>query len=129
MNYWDKITGSDLNKELKAFASRAQKLLADYQGAWAKINAHLWAYADFTGRNLIPILDGVLSLLEESAADGRNAQEVLGDDLKGFCSALASEVGAKTLRDKWRVSKRSPKIIRLFIKRSKNISLRSVLLS
>ena len=91
-----------MTKEMKTFESRAQKLPADYQGAWEKINANLWAYADFTGRNLMPILDGVLSLFEETAADGRNVQEVLGEDIKGFCSALAGEEGAKSLRDKWR---------------------------
>lgn len=102
MNFWEKITGSDMTKEMKIFKSRAQKLPADYQAAWDKINANLWSYSDFTGRNLMPILDGVLGLLEEAAADGQSVQEVLGDDIKGFCSALAGEEGAKTVRDKWR---------------------------
>lgn len=102
MNLWDRITGSDMTKEWKAFESRARKLPADYQAAWREITAHLWPYSDFTGRNLIPILDGVLGLLEETAADGQSVQEVLGDDIKGFCSALAGEEGAKSYRDKWR---------------------------
>lgn len=102
MNFWEKITGSDMTKEMKAFESRAQKLPADYQAAWEKMNTHLWAHSDFTGRNLMPILDGVLGLLEETAADGQSVQEVLGDDIKGFCSALAGEEGAKSYRDKWR---------------------------
>jgi len=102
MSFWEKITGSDMTKELKIFESRAQKLPADYQAAWKKINAYLWQHSDFTGRNLMPILDGVLGLLEESAADGQSVQEVLGDDIIGFCSALAGEEGAKSFRDKWR---------------------------
>ncbi|MCM3274220.1 DUF1048 domain-containing protein [Paenibacillus elgii] len=102
MNFWEKITGSDMTKQFKTFESRAKKLPADYQAAWEKINANLWQYSDFTGRNLMPILDGVLGLLEESAADGQRVQEVLGDDIKGFCSALANEEGAKSFRDKWR---------------------------
>ncbi|WP_336789597.1 DUF1048 domain-containing protein [Paenibacillus sp. MMO-177] len=102
MNFWEKITGSDMTRELKAFEARARKLPADYQAAWEKIQANLWPHADFTGRNLMPILDGVLGLLEETAADGQRVHEVLGDDLKGFCSALAGEEGAKTFRDKWR---------------------------
>ncbi|MEC0177040.1 DUF1048 domain-containing protein [Paenibacillus favisporus] len=102
MNFWEKITGSDMTKEMKAFESRAQKLPADYQAAWKKINASLWVHSDFTGRNLMPILDGVLGLLEETAADGQSVQEVLGDDIQGFCSALAGEEGAKSFRDKWR---------------------------
>jgi len=102
MNFWEKITGSDMKRGFKNFESRVKKLPADYQAAWEEIDAHLWSHADFTGRNLIPILDGVLSLLEETAADGQRAREVLGDDIKGFCSALAGEQGAKSFRDKWR---------------------------
>ena len=102
MNFWEKITGSDMEKVAKSFESRTKKLPAEYQAAWEEINDHLWQYADFTGRNLLPILEGVLGLLEETAADGQSIQEVLGDDIKGFCSALAGEEGAKTFRDKWR---------------------------
>ena len=102
MNLWDKVTGSDMTKEMKAFELRVQKLPADYQAAWGKIKANLWPHTDFTGRNLMPILDGVLGLLEETAAEGQSVQEVLGDDIKAFCSALVGEEGAKSFRDKWR---------------------------
>ena len=102
MNSWEKITGSDMTKEMKVFELRAKKLPADYQTAWEKIKAALWPSSDFTGRNLMPILDGVLGFLEETAADGEGVQEVLGDDIKGFCSALVGEEGAKSFRDKWR---------------------------
>ncbi len=102
MDFWERITGSDMTKELKTFELRAKKLPADYQAAWEKIKVNLWSYSDFTGRNLMPILDGVLGLLEETAADGQSVEEVLGDDIKGFCMALAGEEGAKTYRDKWR---------------------------
>jgi DNA-binding ferritin-like protein (Dps family) len=102
MNFWEKITGNDMTKEFKNFEKRAQKLPADYQEAWEKINANLCLHSDFTGRNLMPILDGVLGMLEETVADGQSVQEVLGDDINGFCSALAGEEGAKSYRDKWR---------------------------
>ncbi|MBW7457426.1 DUF1048 domain-containing protein [Paenibacillus sepulcri] len=102
MNFWEKITGSDMTKELKSFESRVKKLPADYQAAWGEVWANIWHYSDFSGRNLMPILDGVLGLFEETAADGQSVQEVLGDDIKGFCSALAGEEGAKSFRDKWR---------------------------
>lgn len=102
MTFWEKITGSDLTKEFKTFESRAKKLPADYQAAWEKITANLWPHSDLSGRKLMPILDGALGLLEESAADGQSVQEVFGDDIKGFCSALAGEKGAKSYRDKWR---------------------------
>jgi len=102
MNFWEKITGNDLKREIKAFESRARKLPAEYRAAWVTIKAYLWPRSDFTGRNLMPILDGVLGLLEESAADGQSVRDVLGDDIQGFCSALAGEEGAKSYRDKWR---------------------------
>lgn len=102
MNFWERVTGSDMTKEFKAFESRAKKLPVDYQAAWEKIKENIWQYSDFTGRNLIPILDGVLGLLEDTAADGQSIQEVLGEDIKGFCSALIGEEGAKSYRDKWR---------------------------
>ncbi len=102
MNFWEKVTGSDMRREFKRFNSRVKKLPADYQAAWEEINANLWLHGDFTGRNLMPILNGVLDLLEETAAVGQSAQEVLGDDIQGFCSALAGGEGAKSFRDKWR---------------------------
>lgn len=102
MNFWDKVTRNDMTKEFKAFESRAKNLPADYQESWEKIKTYLWPHSDFTGRNLMPILDGVLDLFEETAADGQSVQEVLGDDIKGFCSELVSEEGAKSFRDKWR---------------------------
>mgnify|MGYP001183594524 CR=1 FL=1 len=102
MNLLEKATGSDMTKKMKTFDVRAKKLPADYQAAWEKIKANLWSHTDFTGRNLMPILDGVLGLFEESSADGQSVQEVLGDDMKAFCSALVGEDGARSFRDKWR---------------------------
>ena len=102
MNFWETITGSDLTREWKAFEARAEALPSDYRAAWEEIKARLFPYSDFTGRNLTPILDGALGLLEETAADGLSIHEVLGDDIKGFCAALAGEQGGRSYRDRWR---------------------------
>ena len=102
MNFWEKITGSDMTKEMKIFESRAKKLPADYQAAWEEIKTNLWPHTDFTGRNLMPILDGVLGLLEETASEGQRAEEALGDDISAFCAALVGEEGSTSYRDKWR---------------------------
>lgn len=102
MNFWEKITGSDLTREYKAFETRAEELPTDYRAAWDEIKGHLSPYSDFTGRNLMPILDGVLGLLEESAADGQTIYQVVGDDIEGFSAALAGGEGARTYRDRWR---------------------------
>ncbi|MEU5697151.1 DUF1048 domain-containing protein [Actinosynnema sp. NPDC020468] len=102
MNFWDTVTGGDLTREWKAYEARAEALPADHRAAWAEIKAHLSPYGDFTGRNLMPILDGALGLLEETAAEGQGAREVLGEDVGGFCAALAGGEGARGHRDRWR---------------------------
>jgi DNA-binding ferritin-like protein (Dps family) len=102
MNFWDTITGSDLTREYKAFEARAAALPAEYRAAWQEIKIHLSPYSNVTGRNLMPILDGALGLLEETASDGQGVQETLGNDIKGFCAAIAGEEGARTYRDRWR---------------------------
>ncbi len=102
MNLWDKVTGNDMTRELRAYEARVQVLPTEYRAAWEQIKANLWSHSDFTGRNLMPILGGVLGLLEESAADGQSVQEIFDDDIKGFCSALAGGEGANSYRDKWR---------------------------
>ena len=102
MSFWDRIAGNDINREWKEFNARAKKLPADYQSAWLQINAELWQRSDNTGRNIIPLLEGVVELFEEAAADGRRVEDVLGGDIKGFCATLADEQGAKTYRDRWR---------------------------
>ncbi|WP_327045862.1 DUF1048 domain-containing protein [Microbispora sp. NBC_01189] len=102
MNFWEAITGSDLTREWKAFEARAAALPPDHRAAWEQIKGHLCSYADFSGRNLMPILDGALGLLEVTAADGQSIHEVLGDDVAGFCAALAGGEGARSHRDRWR---------------------------
>lgn len=102
MNFWNTITGNDITKEWKAFEARAAALPADYRAAWEQIKVHLTPHADFTGRNLLPILDGALGLLEETAADGQSVQEVLGGDVEGFCAALTGGKEARDYRDRWR---------------------------
>ncbi|MEU6676251.1 DUF1048 domain-containing protein [Streptomyces sp. NPDC046925] len=102
MNFWEKVTGSDLTRDWKEFEARAEVLPDDHRAAWDQIVAHLLPHGDFTGRNLMPILDSALGLLEQTAADGQSVHEVLGDDIPGFCAALAGGEGVRTYRDRWR---------------------------
>ncbi|MGL4335795.1 MAG: DUF1048 domain-containing protein [Turicibacter sp.] len=102
MNFFDKITGRDMTKEFKKFELRAKKLPADYQVAWKEIMENLWVHSDFTGRNLMPILDEALVLLEETASNGQLVEDVLGVDVHEFCLALVGTDGLNTYRDKWR---------------------------
>ncbi|MDA8320821.1 MAG: DUF1048 domain-containing protein [Actinomycetota bacterium] len=102
MRFLEITTGSDITREWRSIEARAGQLPADYRAAWGQIRTHLIRYSGFTGRNLTPIFDGALGLLEETAADGRDIHEVLGGDISGFCTALAGAHGARTYRDRWR---------------------------
>ncbi|WP_327092290.1 DUF1048 domain-containing protein [Nonomuraea sp. NBC_01738] len=102
MKFWENVTGSDLTRDWKAFEERAKALPDDYRAAWEQLKGHLLPHGDFTGRNLMPILDGALGLLEETAADGQSIHDVIGDDVQGFCTALVGGEGARTYRDRWR---------------------------
>ncbi|BCJ47597.1 hypothetical protein GCM10010168_19550 [Actinoplanes ianthinogenes] len=102
MSFWETVTGSDLTRHWTAFEARARVLPDDYRAAWEQIKAGLFPHGDFTGRNLTPILDSALALLEEAAAEGQSVGEVLGDDIPGFCAALTGGTGARTYRDRWR---------------------------
>ena len=102
MNFWERITGSDMTRDWQAFEVRAAALPDDHRLAWEQIKTQLMPRGDFTGRNLTPIVDGVLGLLETAAADGQIAEETLGDDIPGFCAAVAGGHGAKDYRDRWR---------------------------
>lgn len=102
MRFWETVTGSDLTRDWTAYEVRAAALPDDHRAAWEQIKAHLFPYGNFTGRNLMPILDAALGLLEQTAAEGQGVQEVLGDDIAGFCAALAGGEGARTYRDRWR---------------------------
>jgi DNA-binding ferritin-like protein (Dps family) len=102
MNFWEKITGSDLTRDWQAFEARAAALPDDHRQAWGQIVTCLMPHGDFSGRNLTPIADGALGLLETTAAEGRSAEEALGRDIPGFCAALVGEDGARDYRDRWR---------------------------
>ena len=102
MKFWDTITGNDLTREFNSFEARANSLPREYQQAWAAIMTSLVPHGSFTGRNLVPILDDTLGLLEETAAEGQTAREVLGDDIPAFCAALIGAEGAASYRDRWR---------------------------
>lgn len=102
MNLYDKITGNDMHKLDKEYQLRIEKLPVDYQNAWRTLNQEIWKFSDFSGRNLYPILDGLLGLFEESAAEGLAIEAVTGGNVDAFISEIANIEGGKSYRDKLR---------------------------
>lgn len=91
MNFFERITGSDMTKEFKRFEDRVKKLPLDYQEVWGEIEENIWEHSNFTGRNLIPIIENALVILEETSINGKSVKEVLGSDIKEFCLELVGE--------------------------------------
>ncbi|MFV0559247.1 MAG: DUF1048 domain-containing protein [Enterococcus sp.] len=91
MNIYDKLTGNDMTREMKALDLRVKKLPPSYQNAWDKLTQAIWNYADFSGRNLMPTFEGIVFFLEESAADNLAIEEVLDEDIAGFVEELMGE--------------------------------------
>lgn len=58
MNFWEKVTGSDITSAMQSYAERMYGLSEDYAAVWDEIVRCLYAYTDFTGRNILPVLDG-----------------------------------------------------------------------
>lgn len=110
MNLWDMVTGADMDRQMKAFQKRVQALPADYQTAWQTIVAtfmgangnYTQTVSSFTGRNLMPIMDGIVALMEETHADGLSAEAALGKDVAAFATQAAQASGESVLQDRWR---------------------------
>ena len=102
MNFWDRITGNDMTRQWKSLDARAGKLPKDFQQAYAQITAELWQRTGVSGRDILAMLEGVMELLEDASASNRSAQDVLGNDIRGFCAELAADAGGKSYRDRWR---------------------------
>lgn len=102
MNFWERITGSDMTKQMAALDTQVQQLPADYQAAWQTMQTTVWSRTDFSGRNLMPVLTGIVDLMTEAAADGLTVNQALGDDVAEFADQVAATSGATNLQDRWR---------------------------
>lgn len=111
MTFWEKITGKDMDKQMHAFAQQVATLPADYQAAWQQVSALLWGGSgaalpasggSFSGRNLMPVLAGIVDLMTETAGVGLSAEAAFGPDLAGFVSDVAHESGIVAPRERWR---------------------------
>ncbi|MGM0123497.1 hypothetical protein IGI37_000869 [Enterococcus sp. AZ194] len=102
MNFYDKVTGNDMNKQQAEFQKRIKKLPQDYQDSWHQLNLKIWNYSNLTGRNIYPILEGLVGLFEESAAEGLPINAVVSEPLDEFVAEITEVEGAKSYRGKLR---------------------------
>lgn len=102
MNLIDKITGKDISDEYKRLEKIVKTMPADYKNAWKQITKELWNYSDLTGRNLIPILSGVIAFFTEGIENNTTCETLIGADISAFVDLLVKAHDVKDYRDKWR---------------------------
>ena len=79
--------------------ARADALPGDYRIVYGEIKKYLWRFTAGDGMDIIAILKDLLDLFETGAADGKDALDVTGQDVAGFCDELLRN--AKTYTEKW----------------------------
>ena len=88
----DTIIGSiEDKKQWRAMVKRSKALPHDYQIAYKEIMRYIWSS---TGISTIEPIKVLLDLFEESAANGKDVIEIVGDDVAAFCDELVR--GEKT---------------------------------
>lgn len=94
----DAIIGSVADKkEWRSIEKRAKSLPQDYRVVYGKIKHYLW---NSSGITTIDAFRNLIDLFEESAANGKEVLEIIGNDVASFCDELVR--GEKSYFEKMR---------------------------
>jgi DNA-binding ferritin-like protein (Dps family) len=96
-NFLKKILGD--KKEWRTMEARAKALPRDYQIVYDEIKKYMFRFAGGDGMDMVDLLRDLIGLFETSAADGKRALEVTGDDVAAFCDELLRN--AHTYTEDW----------------------------
>lgn len=96
-NFLKKLIGD--KKEWREMQARAAALPRDYRIVYDGSMKYMFKFAGGGGMDIVAILKDLLGLFETSAAEGRRALEVTGEDVAGFCDELLRN--ATTYTAKW----------------------------
>lgn len=87
-------------KEYKKQMARVEAMPKDYQYLFKKIQSHMWMFTAGAGYDMMKIHYDLIELFEDGIAEGKNALEITGEDVAGFCDELLKSV--KTYTENWR---------------------------
>ena len=79
--------------------ARAAALPRDYRIVYGEIKQYMFTSGD--GRDTLTVLKDILDLFEISAAEGKDALHVTGEDVAAFCD---ERLRGTSVMDKWRAS-------------------------
>jgi DNA-binding ferritin-like protein (Dps family) len=75
-------------RRYREMQARVTALPEDFRFVFHKLEHYLWNHAGGDGMDMIPLMADLLDLFEQGAADGKQALEVTGTDVAGFCDEL-----------------------------------------
>ncbi|MEC4183452.1 DUF1048 domain-containing protein [Adlercreutzia sp. R21] len=90
------LEGKRAYREMMA---RVDALPEDYRFVFKKIQDYMWKFASGNGYDMIEVQEGLVSLFEEGAAEGKPVLDITGEDVSGFADELMKEV--VTYTEQW----------------------------
>jgi DNA-binding ferritin-like protein (Dps family) len=82
-NFWTKVIGE--KKEWRSMEARADALPRDFRIVYGQIKKYTFRFTSGDGMDTLAVLKDILNLFETSAAEGRHALDVTGEDVAAFC--------------------------------------------
>ena len=98
-NFWSKVVGE--KKEWRSMEARAAALPRDHRILYGEIKHYLFKFTSGDGMDTLAVLKEILDLFETSAAEGKDALAVTGDDVAAFCD---QRLRGTSFMDTWRAS-------------------------
>lgn len=75
-------------RQYRRFRARAQQLPPNYRTALDALEHYVYYFASSRSTNLLPLLDNLVELLEEAAANDMPIRSIVGDDPVDFVEEL-----------------------------------------
>lgn len=78
----------DEKRQYKRFRARAQALPSNYRTTVEALEHYVYYFASARSTNLLPLLDNLVELFEEAAANDMPIRSIVGDDPVDFVEEL-----------------------------------------
>ncbi len=92
--------------DYRQYLHRIKMLPEDYQFVFKKMSEYMWGYSGGgDGYDMIDLQNGLLELFESSAAEGKNAIDVTGNDVAAFCDDLLKNAVTYTEKKRNKLNK------------------------
>ncbi|MDP9579561.1 UNVERIFIED_ORG: DNA-binding ferritin-like protein (Dps family) [Bacillus sp. 1751] len=87
-------------REYRVYKERVNQLPEEYKKAMKAIENYMWNFAK--GAGMLELLKNILEMFENSASDGLNVRDIVGNDIAAFADSFLAEFPEETWIDKLR---------------------------